>query len=555
MLSKIKIFRLFSHLGSSTTPIHKGNNPLLNKLHYLSLNRFCTITRSPTTAESPELPEWLKFSQNNNPTGSDSDDDFVIPELAHWVENQKHDHGSKVEGHTLKETIDSDIDKISKLLKFRHASVDDFVHALGGCGVCVSESLVEQVLKRFSNDWIPAFGYFKWAKSQTAYRHSANSYDSMVDVLGKLKKFDLMWQLVEEMHGLGGYVTLATMTKVMRRLARASRWEDAIEAFRGMERFGVRKDTLAMNTLMDALVKENSVERATDVFLEFKDSIPLNSRTFNILIHGWCKARKMNNALKSMEEMKQHGFCPDAISYTSIVEAHCNEKDFRKADSVLSEMEENGYPPNVVTYTIVMHALGKGKEISKALEVYERMKQRGCVPDAAFYSSLIYILSKAGRLKDARDVFDDMTKQGAVPDVLTYNTMISAACKHSQEEDALKLLVKMDENSCKPDLNTYSPLLKMCCRNKRMKVLSALLNHMFKNDISLEVGTYTLLVHGLCKSEKLEWACLFFEEMVSKGLVPNDSTHKLLLIELEKKSMVEAKERVEKLMSQARQQG
>lgn len=535
--------------------MYKGNNLLLNALHCLSLNHFCTTTGSPTTAESPELPDWVKFSQNNNPAGSDSDDDFVIPKLAYWAENQKHDHRSKVDGYVLKETIDSDIDKISELLKFRHSSADAVVQALGGCGVSVSESLVEQVLKRFSNDWIPAFGFFKWAKAQTGYRHSMNSYNSMVDILGKLKKFDLMWELVEEMDRLGGYVSLATMTKVMRRLARASRWKDAIEAFRGMERFGVKKDTLAMNTLMDALVKENSVEHANDVFVEFKDSILLNPHTFNVLIHGWCKARKMDNALKSMAEMKEHGFCPDVISYTSIVEAYCREKDFRKVDSVLNEMEEKGCPPNVVTYTIVMHALGKGKEISKALEVYEKMKGSSCVPDTSFYSSLIYILSKAGRLKDARDVFEDMTKQGAIPDVLTYNTMISAACMHSQEEDALKLLLKMEESSCKPDLNTYSPLLKMCCRNNRMKVLSALLNHMFKNDISLEVGTYSLLVHGLCKSGKLEHACLFFEEMVSKGLVPKDCTHKLLLKELEKKSMVEAKERVEKLMSQARQQG
>lgn len=88
--------------------------------------------------------------------------------------------------------------------------------------------------------------------------------------------------------------------------------------------------------------------------------------------------------MKSMVEIKEHGFCPDVISYTSIVEAYCHEKYFRKVDSVLNEMEEKGCPPNVVTYTIVMHALGKGKEISKALEVYEKMNGSSCVPDLQF---------------------------------------------------------------------------------------------------------------------------------------------------------------------------
>ncbi|KAJ7979691.1 Pentatricopeptide repeat-containing protein [Quillaja saponaria] len=275
-----------------------------------------------------------------------------------------------------------------------------------------------------------------------------------------------------------GYVTLVTMTHVMRRFSKAGRYMEAIEAFHQMERFNVRKDT---NTLMVALVKENSVEHAHDVILEFKSSIPLNSHTFNVLIHG--------------------------------------------VDEVLDNMKEKGCPPNVVTYTVVMHALGKAKQINAALEVYEKMKHNGCVPDVSFYSSLIFILGQTGRLKDAPDVFEDMSKHGVSPDVLTYNSMISTACAHSQEETALKLLKEMEENSCKPNLKTYAPLLKMCCRKKRRKVLDFLLNHMFRNDISIEVGTYSLLVHGLCKNGKLERVCSFFEEMVLKGLAPQRTAH------------------------------
>ncbi|KAJ7980002.1 Pentatricopeptide repeat-containing protein [Quillaja saponaria] len=541
MLPKSQIRKLFPRRNTNFNGFH----------YFLYNNFFSTMIESPQITESPELPGWVKFSENACPVSIDSVDDFVIPSIANWVDAQKLDDHNKSIRHVPREIIHGDVEAISKVLKKRYPSPQNVAQTLDGCGFHVSISLVEQVLKRFSNDWVPALGVFNWAKAQTGYKHSPELYNLIVDISGKSRKFSLMWELVEEMDQLEGYVTLATMTRVMRRFSKAGGYKEAIEAFRQMERFNVRKDTNALNALMDALVKENSVEHAHDVFLEFKSLIPLNSHTFNILIHGWCKARNLEQAGKAMEDMKNHGFHPDVFSYTCFIEAYCHEKDFRRVDEVLHNMKEKGCPPNVVTYTIVMHALGKAKQINAALEVYEKMKHNGCVPDVSFYSSLIFILGQAGRLKDARDVFEDMSKQGVSPDVLTFNTMISTACAHSQEETALKLLKEMEENSCKPNLKTYAPLLKMCCRKKRMKVLDFLLNHMFRNDLSIEVGTYSLLVHGLCKNGKLERACSFFEEMVLKGLAPNDCTYKMLVKELEGKSMLKTKQHIEDLMSQA----
>ncbi|GMP56359.1 hypothetical protein CsSME_00020882 [Camellia sinensis var. sinensis] len=559
MLFKSKTFKILLHCRSRTNPnMYKGSVHHINGVY----NFFCNTTESPkiddspTIPESPELPTWVKFSEKTNPQLENPDEDFVLPSVSYWIDNHKLHHQTthiKIKS-IVSDIIDSDLNKISKVLKNRFQSPDDVIQALNCCccSVDLSESVVEQILKRFSNDWIPAFGFFNWGKFQMGFEYSGELYNSMVDILGKCKKFEVMRELVEEMDQFEGYITLITMTKVMRRFAKAYRYEDAIEAFRRIERFGLSKDVEAMNALMDALVKENSVEHAQDVYLEFKNCIPPNSHTLNVLIHGWCKVRQMERARETMGDMEKLGFHPNVISYTCFVEAYCREKDFRKVDVILEEMQEKGCPPNAVTYTIVMHALGKAKEIGEALKVYEKMKKDGCVLDSPFYSSMIYILSNAGRLKDAREVLDDMPNRGVIPDVLTYNTMISAACEHSQEENALKLLQEMEKNQCKPDLKTYAPLLKMCCRKKRMKVLFFLLKHMFENDVSLDLGTYSLLVRGLCKSGKLEHACSFFEETVLRGFVPKVSIYEMLREELKRKGMEKAKEQVEELMLQAR---
>ncbi|KDP25975.1 hypothetical protein JCGZ_22705 [Jatropha curcas] len=508
------------------------------------------IPPTPASPESPDVPTWLRESKNPELAGN-NDNDFVIPSLANWVENHNLVNENNDLNHLIFEADVSDVDKAAEILNKHYPSTDSVVQALNECSFNATNTLISQLLERFSNDWIPAFGAFIWAKNQTGYVHPPELYNSMVDILGRRKKFNLMWELLKEMENLEGYVSLFTMSKVMRRLARAGKYEDAVDAFRGIEKYGVSKDLKALNIVMDTLVKEGSVEYAYSVFMEFKDCIPVDLSSFNILIHGYCKARKLEDAKETMNEMEKHGFHPNVVSYTCFIELYCRLKDFRNVKATLDEMQEKGCKPNVITYTIVMLALGKANQINEALEFYEIMKRNGCVPDSSCYSSLIFILSQSGRLKDAWNVFEDMKKQGVSRNLLTYNTMISCACTHLEEENAIKLLQRMEEDSCKPDIKTYAPLLKMCCRKKRMKVLKFLLSHMFKNNVSIELSTYTLLVRGLCKSGKLDYACSVYEETVLKGMVPKYDTYKMLVQELEQRNMIEAKEKIEKLMFQA----
>lgn len=546
---------MFAKLRISKLVAYNLPRRILERRFLVTNNAFSNT--EVVTGESPELPSWIKDFLSNKPSSSSSsvsedDEDFVIPSLANWVESQKFNREQVSVGNVVKKPVEG-IDKVCEFLNKKDASHGDVVKELSGCDVVVTESLVLQVLRRFSNGWNQAYGFFIWAKSQTGYMHSAQSYNAMVDVLGKCRNFDLMWELVDEMKMSeeSGLVTLDTMSKVMRRLAKSGKYSEAVEAFLGMEMsYGVKTDTYAMNSLMDALVKENSIEHAHEVFLKLFDTIKPDARTFNILIHGFCKARKFDDARTMMDLMKVAEFNPDVVTYTSFVEAYCREGDFRRVNEILEEMRENGSNPNVVTYTIVMHSLGKSKQVVEALGVYEKMKEDGCVPDAKFYSSLIHILSKTGRFKDAAEIFEDMTNQGVSRDVLVYNTMISAALHHSRDEMALRLLKRMEEEeeACNPNVETYAPLLKMCCHKKKMKLLGILLHHMVKNDVSIDVSTYILLIRGLCMSGKVEEACLFFEEAVRKGMVPRDSTCKMLVEELEKKNMAEAKLKIQSLV-------
>ncbi|TMW84902.1 hypothetical protein EJD97_024160 [Solanum chilense] len=536
-----------------------------SSVHYVSddllCSRFCSMTETidinqqRKVTESPELPDWVRIVKQEEAALKLEDDDFLLPSFSEWVKNEKL-RAREVDVRSLASDLtENDVDKISKVLRFNFKSPDAVVDALNKSSFVVSESLVEQILKRFSFEWIPSYGFFKWAKMQKGVTLSSDLYNLMVDNLGKSKKFVLMMELFDEMSHLQGYVSLNTMSKIMRRFAKSGKYEDAIGAFERMEEFGIQKDTSAMNLLIDALVKGGSVEHAHKVYLDLKNHIVPSVQTYNILVHGWCRgARKIDKANETVKDMEEHGLSPDVCTYTCFIEAYCREKNFPKVDAIFKEMQMKGHSPSVVTYTITMKALGQAKELNKALDVYEKMKQNGCVPDNSFYSSLIHIIGTSGRLKDCYDIFEDMPNRGVSPDTFTYNTMITIAAHNSKEEDALKFLQKMEESRCKPDISTYMPLFKMCCRMRRLKVLSFLLNHMFKNDVSMDLGTYALLVRGLCRNRNPERASAVFELAVLRGFLPTDTMYGNLVKELEKRGLKEEKKYVEELMLQAKQQ-
>ncbi|KAJ4974283.1 hypothetical protein NE237_007457 [Protea cynaroides] len=434
-------------------------------------------------------------------------------------------------------------------------SDDEVLHCLLEDQTCfniqISNQLVDKLLFRFSDDWKSALGFFRWAGSRSGYKHTTEAYDKMVDILGKMKQMDRMWLLVAEMHR-SHLVTLKTVAKVIRRLAGAGRWEDAIKTFDDLDTLGLEKNTESMNLLLDTLCKERKVELAREVYLKLKSHISPNAHTFTIFIHGWCKANRVDEAHWTIQEMKGHGFRPCVISYSTIIQAYCNQSNFRKVFELLDEMKAQGCPPNVVTYTTIIYSLAKSDEFEASLQLSKEMISIGCKPDTLFYNALIHILGRAGQVQEAVHVFEEeMPMNGISPNSSTYNTMIAMFCHHSQEQNALHVLKQLEMSTiCKPDLQTYNPLLKMCIKSGSTDhSLGNLLNEMVnKHHLSLDLSTYTLLLHGLCRANKCEWACRIFEEMMSQDITPRYQTCSLLLDAVKQNRLDDIAERVEAVM-------
>lgn len=436
-------------------------------------------------------------------------------------------------------------DRVSEYEVFSRLSNDEICNRVN-----LSDALVHKLLHRFRDDWRSALGVLNWAESCKGHRHSSESYDLAVDILGKAKKWDRMKEFVERMRG-EKLVTLNTIAKIMRRFAGAGEWEEAVNVFDKLGEFGLEKNTESMNLLLDTLCKEKRVEQARAILLELKSHITPNAHTFNIFVHGWCKANRVEEALWTIQEMKGHGFRPCVISFTTVIRCYCQQSNFIKVYEVLSEMEANGSPPNSVTYTTIMSSLNAQKEFEESLRVATRMRRSGCEPDTLFYNCLIHTLARAGRLEEAERVFRvEMPELGVAMNTSTYNSMIAMYCHLDEEEKAVELLREMESSKlCDPDVHSYHPLLRSCFKRGDVVEVGRLLKEMVtKHELSLDESTYTFLIQRFCRADMCEWAYSLFEEMLSQDIKPRHKTCLLLLEEVKKKNMRESAERIEHIM-------
>lgn len=437
----------------------------------------------------------------------------------------------------------------SSLLKARNGSVQDLVQCLGvDCpAVQLTSNIVDSLLFKVGDDWKSALGLFQWAQSRGNYKHTAYACSRMIDLLGKMRQIDQMWNLLPDMH-CRGLFTVETFAKSIRRLTAARRWKDAIMLFDNLDEMGLERNTETMNVLLDAFCKEKKVEVARQVFLVLSPLILPDAYTFNIFVHGWCSARKIDEAMWTIEEMKSRGFPPSVITYTALLEAYCKQQKFRMVYEVLDSMCSEGCPPNVITYTMVMTSLAKCHMFEEALSVSHRMKSTGCKPDTLFYNSLINLLGKAGHLSEASQVFQvEMLMNGVPRSLATYNTMISIFCQKDRDEDALNVLKEMETQPCKPDVQTYRPLLRLfLSRRGQHDTIRNLLDELVnKHSLGLDVDMYTLLIHGLCRVGETDWAYQLFEEMVGSEIEPRYKTWELLLSDAQKKNMVGRVEKIQ----------
>ncbi|RZC59707.1 hypothetical protein C5167_007013 [Papaver somniferum] len=366
-------------------------------------------------------------------------------------------------------------------------------------GIRVSTELVQQTVIRLKNVPNVALDFFVWAKEQPGYHHDGVAYDMMIDIMGKVRQFDVAWQLLLEMDQLGDKPTSKTFGILFRRLIAAGLTRQALQAFDDMESFTKR-------------------ETDREDFVYLLDTL--------FLIYGWCKLNRPEVAEKFFREMIDRGLEANIVTYNVLLNGICRrtvlhpethfEGIIQKAENLLDEMQKRGIEPDVTSYSIILHVYSRAHKPDLSLDKLCSMKEKGIFPTVGTYSSVIKCLCSCGRLEDAEEILNEMVANG------------------------------MGDLSCTPSLSTYNILVGTFSRLNKMDIVQEIWNDMKESGDGPDLDSYTLLIHGLYEKRKWAEACEFVVEMIQSGFRPQKITLEKLYKGLTQADMLATWKRLKK---------
>ncbi|RWW04812.1 hypothetical protein GW17_00031941 [Ensete ventricosum] len=413
-------------------------------------------------------------------------------------------------------------------------SSEQMARSLEESKIFLSNDLIDGVLKRlrFSHgNPFRAFEFFELTGKRRGFFHTALSYDTMLFILGRSRRFKEVWQLLVDMRRKDRtLITTRTVQTVLGRIAKICSVRQTVESFRKFRKLCIEFDTNCFNALLRTMCQEKSMSDARNVYHSLKHDFRPNLQTFNILLSGWKSAEEAEGFFKEMSEL---GVKPDLVSYNCMVDVYCKNREMEKAYKIVDKMRKEGIYPDVITYTSLIGGLGLIGQPDKAKDVLKEMRECGCHPDAAAYNAAIRNFCIARRFGNAFSLMDEMAERGLSPNATTYNLFFR--CFHWANDlvSAWSLYKRMRTEGCLPNTQSCMFLIRLFSRQEKVGMALELWNDMVQKGF----GSFTLvsdvLFDLLCDAGKIDEAERCFTQMIEKGQKPSNVSFRRIKVLME----------------------
>ncbi|WOL09492.1 pentatricopeptide repeat-containing protein [Canna indica] len=399
---------------------------------------------------------------------------------------------------------------------------------LSRCGISPLPEHVEAVLRLCYASPDSAISFFRW--TGRSLKHTPYAWNLMVDILGKNGQFETMWDAIRSMKQEGALST-ATFFSAFGSYCAAGRLKEAIMTFDVMDRYGISKDVVAVNSLLSAICREDGrTSDAADFFDRVKINIPPDADTFAILLEGWEKEGNVARAKNTFGEM--------------VIRVGWNADNMSAYDAFLTTLVRGSQPDEAVKFLKVMQAkncLPGLKFFSNALDILIQQNNHlhalalwdimvidsGLIPNLAMCNAMIVVLCNNRDLDSAYRLLDEMPCFGVFPDTFTYNTIFGCLIRNKKAQEAERFFVEMRKSEQWPSPKNCEIAIRMFFDHYDPRAAMEVWNFMVE-DLSPDDECANELLLGLLELGRLTEVRRHAEDMLNRGIqFPSSTLEKL----------------------------
>ncbi|KAK9081017.1 hypothetical protein Syun_030697 [Stephania yunnanensis] len=293
-------------------------------------------------------------------------------------------------------------------------------------------------------------------------------------------------------------------TTLMKGYMKEGRVSDVVrmlEAMRHQKDSASHPDHVTYTTVVSALVKVGSMERARQVLAEMaRVDVPANRITYNILLKGYCQQLRIDKAKELIRDMASDaGIRPDVVSYNILIDGCILVDDSAGALAYFNEMRAQGISPSKVSYTTLMKAFALSGQAKLAQKVFNEMvKDPRVKVDLVAWNMLVEGYCRLGLIEEAKKMVQRLREDGFHPDISTYGSLANGIALARKPGEALLLWNEIkgrfeggkDKTSTpspppiKPDEGLLDTLADVCVRAAFFKKALEIIACMEENGIS-----------------------------------------------------------------------
>ncbi|KAL4293201.1 hypothetical protein AHAS_Ahas18G0104400 [Arachis hypogaea] len=187
---------------------------------------------------------------------------------------------------------------------------------------------------------------------------------------------------------------------------------------------GQQPNITTYTILMNGYYLNKKVYEARNLF---DMNIVPNIVTYNSLVDGLCKAGRILSTWEIVNEMHYYGqpfpdhldeaialfkslifernFVPNVWSYNILISGYCKNKRFDEAMKPFQYICSKNLDPNIETYNILLHALCDRQQLGKAIILLNQIVDDDICPNLYTYKILIHGLLNSGRVEECTEDF------------------------------------------------------------------------------------------------------------------------------------------------------
>jgi len=163
---------------------------------------------------------------------------------------------------------------------------------------------------------------FRWASTFPGFIHSRSTYRALFHKLCVFRRFDTVYQLLDEMpDSIGLPPDDAIFVTIIRGFGRARLIKRVISVVDLVSKFGIKPSLKVFNSILDVLVKED-IDIAREFFTRkmMASGIHGDVYTYGILMKGLSLTNRIGDGFKLLQIMKTSGVAPNAVVYNTLLQ-------------------------------------------------------------------------------------------------------------------------------------------------------------------------------------------------------------------------------------------